>query len=74
MKCTCVSRSNEMNLEWQYSGSLCTGRFMANVGLVVLNFWTKTACITVMYRILDSDSTRRLLVYRAAHTVRQAWR
>ena len=45
MKCTCVSRSNEMNLEWQYSGSLCTGRFMANVGLVVLNFWTKTACI-----------------------------
>jgi len=42
-------------MEWQYSGVLCTGRFMASMGTAILNFIVKTAFVTVTYRLIDAD-------------------
>ena len=49
------SKSSETVMEWQYSGVVCTGRFMPATGVAILNFITKGACVTVTYRLIDAD-------------------
>lgn len=50
-------KANEIQLEWQYGGTTCHGRFVPAPNVMVLQFMLKTAVITATYRIVDANST-----------------
>jgi len=50
-------KANEIQLEWQYGGTTCHGRFVPAPNVMVLQFTLKTAVITATYRIVDANST-----------------
>jgi len=56
MKCTSNPKTSEINLEWQYSGALCSGKFSLAVNVAVLNFSVKNSFVTVTYRVVDADT------------------
>eukprot|EP00656_Telonema_subtile_P000374 TRINITY_DN10171_c0_g1_i2.p1 TRINITY_DN10171_c0_g1~~TRINITY_DN10171_c0_g1_i2.p1 ORF type:complete len:146 (+),score=23.46 TRINITY_DN10171_c0_g1_i2:111-548(+) len=56
-----VMRISEMGggdaeLEWQYKGTACHGRYHALTGLSVLTFCLRSSTVILHYRIVDADS------------------
>eukprot|EP00160_Parvularia_atlantis_P000208 Unigene10168_Nuclearia_a/m.31065 Unigene10168_Nuclearia_a/g.31065 ORF Unigene10168_Nuclearia_a/g.31065 Unigene10168_Nuclearia_a/m.31065 type:complete len:133 (-) Unigene10168_Nuclearia_a:79-477(-) len=56
MKCTHVPKTGEVQLDWQYSGVPCSGRFFPATSAIVLNFFLRASTVVATYRILDADT------------------
>lgn len=56
MKFYSPPKSKEVELSWQYSGTVCHGKFLPSSNVAILNFFLRSSAVVVVYRIVDADS------------------
>lgn len=56
MKVIANPQKKEVQLEWQYSGTLCKGMYYPHTQVCVMQFVLRNSIVTLTYRIMDDDS------------------